>query len=225
MNHTNQSTHVKSWILVGIGIGLVTAFIYPIMLFVALPDKLLAVFAGCFGPLLAIASIGSYYFISLHRKTVVVQIAAMANVAAGLTVNLMMVVQLSVNQFMSRSLETAISGPSREILEGSWKVVNQVQLGLDISWDIFISVGTLLFAVAMLRHPKLGRILGFSGILIGAGIFVVNFLTFPMPPAESGLFDLGPVMGFWYLVVGIKTIFSLKWVDERLAQKYNRGQL
>jgi hypothetical protein len=223
MEHRNQSSLTKSWILTGIGTGLVSLAIYPLMLLVDLPDKLLAAMAGLFGPLLAISSIGTYYFISLHRKTVIVQIAALSNIAAGVTVNLMMIVQLSVNQWMSRSSEIAPGGPSGQILGDSWKVVNQVQLGLDISWDIFISMGTLLFAVAMLRHPKLGKLLGVSGILLGASIFVVNFLTFPMPPAETGLFDLGPIMGLWYLIVGIKLIFSLKWVDERLAQKYNNS--
>ena len=82
----------------------------------------------------------------------------------------------------------------------------------------------LLFAVTMLGHPKLGRIFGWPGILIGAGILTFNFLTFPKPPAESGLFDLGPVMGLWYLAVGIKLILSLKWVDERLASHPDDGK-
>jgi len=217
MDNLNQPSLTKSWIRVGIVCGLAAVFIYPLMLLVEMPDMLLAIAAGLFGPLLALAGIGTYHFISLHRKTVTVQIAALSNIAAGLTVNLMMIVQLSVNMWMKRSPEAALGGPSRQVLDDAWKLVNQVQLGLDISWDIFVAAGTVLFAVSMLGHPKLGRILGWTGILIGTGLFAINFLTFPVPPAESGFIDLGPVMGLWYLVVGIKIIMSLKWVDKRLA--------
>jgi hypothetical protein len=217
MRDNEESSLARSWIRLGIVCGLVTVVLYPVLLMVNLPGILLVPMAGAFGPLLAVASIGTYHFIALHRRTVTVQLAVLFNIIAGVLVNLMMITQLSVNVWMRSSPELALGGPSRQILDDAWKVVNQVQLGMDISWDIFIAVGTLLFAVSMLGHPKLGRIFGWPGILIGAGILAFNFLTFPKPPAESGLFDLGPVMGLWYLAVGIKLILSLKWVDERLA--------
>lgn len=217
MSSTVEPRLTRTWIRLGIVCGLVTMVIYPVVLMVKMPGILLAALAGAFGPLLALASIGTYHFIALYRRTVTVQIAVLSNIIAGVLVNLMMITQLSVNLWMRSSPELALGGPSRQILDDAWKVVNQVQLGMDISWDIFIAVGTILFAVSMLRHPKLGRILGWTGILVGAGIFVTNFLTFPIPPSEGGLIDLGPVMGLWYLAVGIKLILSLKWVDERLG--------
>ena len=205
----------RTWIRTGIVCGLAALPVYPLLIFVDLPDILLVVLASFFGPLLAMSSIGLYFFISLHRRSVAVQTAALSNIIAGVTVNLMMIVQLSVNLWMKRSPESVIGGPSRQILEDAHKVVDKVQLGLDISWDFFIGVGTVLFALAMMSHPKLGRILGWAGLVVGLAILVANFMTFPIPPAESGLFDLGPVMGLWYLAVGIKLLFSLKWVNER----------
>ncbi len=100
------------------------------------------------------------------------------------------------------------------IVHWVWDVI----LGLDIAWDVFIGLGTLLFGVAMLRHPRLGPIMGGAGILIaGVGVLGMNFYTLPTPPANAGLIDAGPLCGLWYLVVVILIWRSRGWVEERLA--------
>ena len=89
-----------------------------------------------------------------------------------------------------------------------------MQLGLDVAWDVFICLGTLLFALNMIRHPRLGRIIGIIGIALAVGLFALNIYTFPTPPGEAGLFDLGPFVSLWYLVVSIMVLSSLKWARE-----------
>jgi hypothetical protein len=88
---------------------------------------------------------------------------------------------------------------------------------MDVSWDIFISIGTILFGVAIMRHPRLGKFIGLLGFLIGHFLLVFNLATFPAPPGDAGLIDLGPVLGIWYLVVTILIIRSLKWFDQQFA--------
>jgi len=51
-------------------------------------------------------------------------------------------------------------------------------------------------------------------MLVGAALLVLNLQTFPTPPANAGLFDLGPVLGLWYLAVTIQVARSFHWIDE-----------
>jgi hypothetical protein len=84
-----------------------------------------------------------------------------------------------------------------------------VQLGMDVAWDIFIGLGTLLYAVSMMKDLRFGNVLGSFGILIALGLIVLNLWTFSIPPAQKNLIDLGPFVGLWYLAV---TILLIKWL-------------
>ena len=64
----------------------------------------------------------------------------------------------------------------------------------------------------MFGHPRLGKILSISGILIAFALLVLNIYSFPIPPAESGSIDLGPLTALWYLAVTIQIARSMKWV-------------
>jgi len=49
----------------------------------------------------------------------------------------------------------------------------------------------------------------------------LNLATFPTPPAEAHLVDLGPAVGLWYLAVSIQMWRSLGWAKERSALSPN----
>jgi hypothetical protein len=93
-----------------------------------------------------------------------------------------------------------------------------IWLGLDKAFDAYIGLGTVFFAIAMWRHPRFGRGFAISGLVIGAGLIFLNFLTFPSPPANAGLFDPGPVIGLWYLAVTIEMVRSVAWARRRVSQ-------
>ena len=69
----------------------------------------------------------------------------------------------------------------------------------------------------MLEHPRFGRIFGWTGMTTAVLLLAFNLYTFPMPPANSELIDLGPLVGLWYLVVSLQALRSLKWAREELA--------
>jgi len=216
-----EYNYVKQWVRVGAITGLITAVVYPIMIFVPLPSPITLTLACAFGPLLMVASLGLYQLLKLGRKTVTLQIATISNVLAGAIVNKMFVVQLAVRQSMNSYLEGITDDSVRETVRWVFKGVNEVQLGLDVSWDVYIALGSFLFALNMLKHPRFGRIFGWTGMVIASVLLYLNLSTFPTPPANAGQFDLGPLLGLWYLAVAVQALRSIKWVETIQSPYFN----
>lgn len=208
----------RVWVRIGVYAGLAVSVIYPLMIFAPLPRKLTVIFASLFGPLLMLASLGLYYFLVAHRKTITAQLAVLSNIAASVLVTLMLIVQLSVNLSMDKLMASSGAGVSEQTMKWIWQVVDKIQLGIDVSWDIFIAIGTILFGVAMMKHPRFGRIFGLLGFFVGHFLLIFNLATFPIPPGDAGLVDLGPAAGLWYLAAALMILRSLKWFDDRLAE-------
>ena len=159
------------------------------------PDHVAAPFvASVFGPLIAGFSVALYLLLAAERATLAGQLAAIANVAAGALVTAMLLVQIAVDD-----VEAGLSPAVNEAFE-------RVEFGLDLSWDLFLIAGTILFSFAMLADPRFGRRFALPGILLAAGLYVLNFATFPTPPASEGLVDLGPLVGLWYAAVSVQAL-------------------
>lgn len=200
---------IRNWIIFGVISGILGDLFYASAIApIPLPDSAKIYMGMFFGPLLSLAFIGLYHFFSLNRKTVILQAATVFAIIAGTIVNLMIVVQSAIFQ--------TIPVEAREGLGLIFKGLNMVQLGMDVSWDIYFSLATILLGVEMFRHPRFGWIWGFASLLIGGGLLVLNLATFPIPPANANLIDFGPVSGVLFLFVSIRVLTSLKWVDEKL---------
>jgi hypothetical protein len=205
----------RTWIRVGLGAGIVAVVTYPLAIFIEMPRGLTLIVAGSFGPALGFASIGLYKLIRLDHDRVTAQLAAISNALAGVLVTAMIIVQLNLAYSRDDYVATVAQDQSvRTIVDWVWNVV----LGLDVAFDIYIGLGTLLFGFAMMRHPRFGRIIGWAGVLAGGANLVLNFIAFPETPIDAGLVDPGLIIGVWYLVVVVMVWRSLRWVDERLAE-------
>jgi hypothetical protein len=211
----DEKSLYRSWIRIGVYAGLGASVVYPLLIFAPLPKKIALILVSLFGPLLMVASLGLYYFLKAYRRTVTGQLAVISNIIASALVSLMLFVQLAVNLSIPDLLDSAGEGISEATMKWIWLVLDKLQLGMDVSWDIFIAIGTILFAVTMMKHPRFGKIFGLLGFLIGHFLLVFNLATFPTPPADAGLIDLGPILGIWYLVTTILIIRSLKWFDQQ----------
>ncbi|MDH3198988.1 MAG: hypothetical protein OEO21_12195, partial [Candidatus Krumholzibacteria bacterium] len=73
--------------------------------------------------------------------------------------------------------------------------------------------------IAMLRHPRFGKAMGIAGLFLGAAVAGLNLLTFPTPPAEAGLVDVGPAIGLWYLAATILMWRSISWVRDSAKER------
>lgn len=193
---------MKHWYNTGIIAGIIACISYPLAIFVPMPNhQLTLIISSSFGPALAIASFALGKILLERNWSVTTQLGAVSNVIAGTLVTAMIIVQLAV-----RYSTVPSSDPELEkfVINRIWDVV----LGLDVSFDIFIGLGTIFFGISMLRDARFGKIVGILGILIGAVVILgFNFYSFPTPPKDAGLFDPGPVSGLWYAIVTIQVIY------------------
>jgi hypothetical protein len=68
----------------------------------------------------------------------------------------------------------------------------------------------------MLTHPRFGTTMGIAGVVLAAALLALNLGTFPTPPAEAGLVDVGPAVGLWYLAATILMWRATAWLKETL---------
>jgi hypothetical protein len=158
-----------------------------------------------FGPLISVCFVGLYHFFKLHRITVTLQAATIFGIIAGTLVNLMIVVQSAIR--------LTIPASARESLGLAYAGLNMVQLGIDVTWDIYFSLATILLGLVMFGHPRFGKFWGAITLLIGTGLLALNLATFPTPPANAHSYDLGPASGVLFLLITIRVLTSLKWAD------------
>ena len=144
--------------------------------------------------MIACASVALYLLLASERATLAGQLAAVANVAAGALVTAMLLVQISVDD-----VEAELSPAVNEAFE-------HVEFGLDLSWDVFLVAGTILFGLAMVADARFGLRFGLPGIVVAAALYVLNFASFPTPPGDAGLVDLGPLVGLWYAAVSVQAL-------------------
>ena len=150
--------------------------------FVAVP----LVFAFAFG--ITVSSIGLYYILAGTTGSRMALIAAVANVIAATQLLAMIMVQAAV-------LST-VDQPEAALKAVWW--------GLDVAWDLYVGMGTILFALCMFGRRGFGAWFAVPGLLIAIIFLIFNITTFPIPPETAGLLDLGPLVGLWYLVVYLR---------------------
>ena len=187
------------WIRAGIVGGVCASILYPVVLFSQFPLPVTAALASLLGPAIGVGSLGLHRLIRLHAHSLSALLGAVSNTIAGALFTAMVLVQLAVR---ARTPEIAPD------LVGVW-------LGLDVAWDIYLGLGTLAFGWAMTRHPRFGWPFSTAGMSLGLLVIVLNLVPFPAPPADAGLFDIGPVVGLWYLASTIQAWRSLSWARER----------
>jgi len=172
-----------------------------------LPGPVTMVLAFAFGPLLSIAFLGLHRFFAAERDTPLLQVACLAGVVAGVLVTTMLVVQVGNNMVRVDTVDGAETESAAEAARIAWRAVNRVQYLVDVVWDIFICLATILLGAYLWSQRHFGRIWGGLGAVSGLGLLILNLWTFPYAPAESGSVDLGPLVALWMGAVFVRLVF------------------
>lgn len=84
-----------------------------------------------------------------------------------------------------------------------FSLLNSVHLGMDVVFEIFYSFGILLVSVSFIAAgPK--TFTGWYGVIMSLSLLVLNLYSFPIPPKENGLVDLGVLTIPWWIIFIIK---------------------
>jgi hypothetical protein len=196
----NTEKQRNAWIKTGGICGLLGGCMYFAAAFLTMPDLLVYIAAFGFGPMLAIGCTGIYYFLSADDSSPRLQIAVTCAIAGGITLLLMLTVQQSIFETIEKTPENS----SAEILAVGKRInkgLNSIHYGLDIAWDVLISLATILFGYSMIKKTGLWKIAGFIGLALGLLLLVFNLYHFPKPPESVGSIDWGPFVALWYLAV------------------------
>ena len=81
-----------------------------------------------------------------------------------------------------------------------------IDLGLDVAWDMLIGTALILWGVAMRRRIGLGPGWAFPSVVMGGSLIALNAATFPWPPGDRGLIDIGPFIGVFMLALAIRLL-------------------
>jgi hypothetical protein len=203
MNISRQNKSRFTWIKLGRICGLLAFVSYFSAAFLPLPDIASYIAAFSFGPLLAIGLVGLYHALANEDDIPLLQIASAFGVAAGVVVLLMLTVQQAIFKVLDSLTKTSgkqtIQVKDTNLAAG----LNSIHFGLDIAWDVLISIGVVLYSITMLHHPQFGKIIGAVGIILGGFLLAFNIYYFPHPPASANAIDLGPFVALWFVVVFI----------------------
>lgn len=216
-----------------LGLVVVGTYITSSMGYFPGPEKLLILLFFAIGPVAIIGSLAVRRRLIQRRGTAPdcqraaaspgladfwVEVGTVFFVIGFALMNLMLVVQIYVRQRVKERLyvegEEALGEQAQESLREIWRVVDLVQQGIDVSFDIFYCLGLLLVAAAMVHHPDFGKVLGWFGMLVSVPLLALNLGAFPHIPGETGLVDLGPVSALWWVAVIVQLI-RLDWRERK----------
>lgn len=182
--------------------GLVSVvFYFGAAVLPGIPDYLGRLLGFAFPLLWIVSFMGLYNFLKKESHTPSLEIAYYFGIIGAAIGCTFIVVQQANFIFHDKAMEAATTEEAKALLKATFQGANRVQEGMDVVFDIFITISWFLFGINIARNTTFRKLLGWIACLLSLGLLTLNMITFPTAPAEAGLIDLGPFLGLWILVV------------------------
>jgi hypothetical protein len=185
--------------------GMVAVACYLLAIAVPWPDTQvgtsLALVVVSAWPILSIVyAHGLYDFVAAERESTANRLAFVFAVAAFATVLAMIVVQLAVGA----SIGEITKGLDQSAATALRRGLRMIDMGVDVAWDMQIGTTLIFSGAAMRRRTGLGPGWSIPSIVLGVALIVLNAATFPWPPGDRGLIDIGPFIGVFVLALSAR---------------------
>jgi hypothetical protein len=189
------------WTACGVA-GVADIACYLLAVLVPWPESQLGISASLLAvsgfPLLGIVfAYGLHGFIAAEREGAANRLAFVFAAAAFATLLAMLFVQLAVGAGIGTMARELDEVAARSLKRG----LRLVDFGLDVAWDFLIGTALILWGVAMRRRSGLGPLWGYPSLAFGVALIGLNAATFPWPPGDHGLFDIGPFIAVYMAVL------------------------
>jgi len=185
--------------------GLASIVAYLLAIAVPWPESQLGTSAGllvaaAFPVFGIIYSYALCSFVAAERDGPANRLGFVFAVAAFSTLLAMIVVQLAVGAGIGEFTRELDAQTARALRRG----LRLVDLGLDVSWDLLMGTALVFWGVAIRKRSGLGPGWGIPIVALGLGLIALNAATFPWPPGDHGLVDLGPLTGLFMLALAVR---------------------
>lgn len=155
-------------------------------------------------PILSITySYALYSFVGAERESAANRLGLVFAITGFTTVLAMLVVQLAVGAGIGEITRDLDEQTARALRRG----LRMVDLGLDVAWDMLIGTALVCSGFAMRQRSGLGPAWAIPSIALGVALIGLNAATFPWPPGDRGLFDIGPLIGVFVLVLSARLAY------------------
>lgn len=208
-----NSITLKRWLLVGIIFGLSANIVYTLATNISISPVVNRILFFSFGPMLIIGIIGVYKLLNEESNTISMQIGTLFAILSGVTHTIMATMQGSISAVMKTYIMNANNESQKELYSAIYRGVFSTQSGVDLAFDIFISIGVVLLAYNMWNHLRFGKIVSMLGIVVGIVGLLFNLIAFPQNAANVGLVDPGPFFGIWFFIVVIQMAIALNKLE------------
>jgi hypothetical protein len=152
-------------------------------------------------PILSIVySYGLFTFVGAERDSTANRLAFVFAVIAFTTVLAMIVVQLTVGA----GIDEITNGLDEETRTALRRGLRMIDHGLDVAWDMLIGTALVLSGIAMRRRSGLGVGWAIPSAGLGIALIGLNAATFPWPPGDRGLIDIGPLIGLFVIALATR---------------------
>jgi len=205
----------KDWLIYAGVFGLIALPSYFFSAVFVVPNPALErILFFVWGPTFALAVYCMGHWMRRDYDSIALRLAIMMNIGAGMIVTIMATVQTLNGAVSVEKIEGTTDEQLIWLYKAAFTGTNHTQLGIDIAFDVWISLGTALFALAMVRHFAFRPWLGIAGIVVALGTLISNLIYFPWPPADQGGVDGGPFVGVWWGLL-LSVIAFQYWRDNR----------
>lgn len=154
-------------------------------------------------PLLGIVfSYGLYSFVAEESEGAANRLAFVFAVAAFATLLGMLFAQQAVGTGIGE-MAKGLAGATTKALRRGLRLVDY---GLDVAWDFLMGTALVLWGWALGRRRGFGPAWGAPSALFGIAVMVLNAATFPWPPGDRGLVDIGPFIALFWVAVAARLI-------------------
>lgn len=201
----------RLWVYGGIA-GVLGVVCYVIAIMVPWPEGQAGTTTGLLiasaWPILSVVySYALYHYVAVERDGVANRLGFVFAALAFATVLAMIVVQMAVNASAGDVTKGLDDATAHALKRG----LRMIDLGIDVTWDILVGVALVFSGVAMRRRRGLGPGWGVVSIVLGVALIGLNAATFPWPPGDHGLFDIGPVVGLFVAALGVRLVVLGRW--------------
>lgn len=142
-------------------------------------------------------------FVGAERESTANRLGLVFAITGFTTVLAMLVVQLAVGAGIGEITRDLDEQTARALRRG----LRMVDLGLDVAWDMLIGTALVCSGFAMRQRSGLGPAWAIPSIALGVALIGLNAATFPWPPGDRGLFDIGPLIGVFVLVLSARLAY------------------